>query len=71
MSALDEAKRKIAIDTHLKRYDAAVTRLSASGDYEAAIVIFSRALVSHLALFRTLFAFLRCNIVTIGDFCAP
>jgi hypothetical protein len=41
MSALDEAKRKIAIDTHLKRYEAAVARLSASGNYEAAIVIFS------------------------------
>jgi hypothetical protein len=38
MSALTESKRRIAIDTHLKRYDAAVTGMSSSGDFEGAIV---------------------------------
>jgi hypothetical protein len=38
MSALSETKRRIAIDTHLKRYETAVASMSASGDYDEAIV---------------------------------
>jgi hypothetical protein len=38
MSALSESKRRVAIDTHLKRFDTAVACLSACGDYDEAVV---------------------------------
>jgi hypothetical protein len=40
LSSLSESKRRVAIDTHLKRFDSAVTRLVLDGDFDSAIVIF-------------------------------
>ncbi len=39
MSALADTQRRIAIDTHLKRYDSAVACMSASGDIDAAVTL--------------------------------
>jgi hypothetical protein len=38
MSALSHSNRRVAIDTHLKNFDSAVTCMAASGDYNEAIV---------------------------------